>query len=47
MIPCVNRLRKVVFPGGGRWKEEDKKLYSRMKEILQEAREGLKDTVSL
>jgi hypothetical protein len=46
MIPCVNRLRKVVFPGAGRWKEEDKKLYSRMKEILQEAREDLKDTVS-
>jgi hypothetical protein len=46
MIPCINRLRKVVFPGAGRWKEEDKKLYSRMKEILQEAREDLKDTVS-
>jgi hypothetical protein len=44
MIPCVNRLRKVVFPGGGRWKEEDKKLYSRIKEILQEAQEDLKDT---
>lgn len=41
LIPCVNRLRKVVFPGGGRWKEEDKKLYSKMKEILQEAREDL------
>ena len=33
MIPWVNRLRKVVFPGG-RWREEDKKLCSRMKEIL-------------
>lgn len=46
MIPCVNRLQKVVFPGAGRWKEEDKKLYSQMKEILQEAQEDLKDTVS-
>jgi hypothetical protein len=46
MIPCVNRLRKVLFPGGVRWKEEDNRPYSRMKEILQEAREDLKDTVS-
>lgn len=46
MIPCVNRLQKVVFPGGGRWKEEDKKLYSQMKEILQKEREDLEDTVS-
>ncbi|KAL8650153.1 MAG: hypothetical protein Q9210_003989 [Variospora velana] len=37
LIPWVNRLRKVVFPGGGRWKVEDRRLYSRMKEILQEA----------
>jgi len=29
LIPCVNRLRKVVFPASGRWKEEDRKLYSR------------------
>ena len=40
LIPWVNRLRKVVFPGGGRWKEEDKKLYSRMKEVLREARKN-------
>jgi hypothetical protein len=38
LIPWVNKLRKVVFPSGGRWKEEDKKLYSRMKGVLQEAR---------
>ncbi len=42
LIPWVNRLRKVVFPGGGRSKEEDKKLYSRMKEILREARQDPK-----
>jgi hypothetical protein len=45
LIPWVNRLRKVVFPGGGRWKE-DRKLYSQMKEILREAREDLMATVS-
>ena len=34
LIPWVNRLRKVVFPNGGRWREEDQRLYSRMRSIL-------------
>ncbi len=38
----VNRLRKEVFPDGGRRKKEDRELYSRMKEILQEAQKDLK-----
>jgi len=42
LIPWVNRLRKVVFPGGGRRREEDKHLCSHMKEVLQKAREGSK-----
>jgi hypothetical protein len=33
LIPWVNRLRRAVFPGGGEWKEENRHLYSRMKEI--------------
>jgi hypothetical protein len=37
LIPWVNRLRKAVFPDGGRWEKENKGLYSPMKEILQEA----------
>lgn len=37
LIPCVNELRKVVFPNGGRWKREDKGLYTRMRDILREA----------
>jgi hypothetical protein len=37
LIPWVNRLRRAVFPGGRKWKEEDRDLYARMKEILQEA----------
>ncbi|KAK0621573.1 hypothetical protein B0T17DRAFT_295605 [Bombardia bombarda] len=41
MIPWVNRLRRVVFPNGGRWEREDRGLYSRMKDILREARKGL------
>ncbi|KAK3947615.1 hypothetical protein QBC32DRAFT_80510 [Pseudoneurospora amorphoporcata] len=37
LIPCVNRLRKAVFPNGGRWEKEDEGLYSRMRRILKEA----------
>lgn len=37
LIPWLNRLRRVVFPNGGRWKIEDRELYSRMKEIIREA----------
>ncbi|PLB49113.1 hypothetical protein P170DRAFT_455861 [Aspergillus steynii IBT 23096] len=37
LIPWVNRLRKVVFPSGGRWRTEDRALYTRIKEVLQKA----------
>ncbi|KAL7755607.1 hypothetical protein ACKLNR_014134 [Fusarium oxysporum f. sp. zingiberi] len=37
LVPWVNRLRKVVFPNGGRWEREDRRQYARVKEILQEA----------
>jgi hypothetical protein len=39
LIPWVNRLRKMVFPDGRRQKKENQELYSRMKAVLQEARE--------
>jgi hypothetical protein len=39
LIPCVNRLRRKVFPNGGRWKTEDLDLYFRMKLVFQAARE--------
>ncbi|KAH6881086.1 serine/threonine-protein kinase Sgk2 [Thelonectria olida] len=42
LIPWVNRLRKVVFPNGRRWEREDRALYARMKEILQDARKDSK-----
>ena len=42
LIPCVNRLRRKVFPGGGRWKDPNPKLYVEMKEILLTARDELK-----
>ncbi|OGM50853.1 hypothetical protein ABOM_000792 [Aspergillus bombycis] len=38
LIRWVNKLRKVVFPSGGRWKKENKELYRQMMDILQEAR---------
>jgi hypothetical protein len=42
LAPWVNRLRKIVFPNGGRWEKEDKGLPSRMKEILREAQKDPK-----
>ena len=42
LIPWVNRLRKVVFPGGKRRKGKDENLPSRMREVLQEARKDPK-----
>ncbi|KAK0728902.1 hypothetical protein B0T26DRAFT_810694 [Lasiosphaeria miniovina] len=38
LIPWVNRLRRKVFPNGGRWKRLEQELYSSMKEILRKAR---------
>ncbi|PYH88282.1 hypothetical protein BO71DRAFT_365724 [Aspergillus ellipticus CBS 707.79] len=37
LVPWVNRLRKVVFPNGGRWETESVVLYSRMKDVLRAA----------
>ncbi|KAK3353872.1 serine/threonine-protein kinase Sgk2 [Lasiosphaeria hispida] len=34
----VNRLRRKVFPNGGRWKRQEPELYSSMKKILRDAR---------
>lgn len=42
LTPWVNRLRKAVFPNGGRWEREDRALYTRMRDILQEARKDSK-----
>ena len=39
LIPWINRLRRVVFPGGGRWKGENKGLFFQMIEILRGARD--------
>ncbi|KAI5859479.1 hypothetical protein GGS23DRAFT_607519 [Durotheca rogersii] len=39
LVPWVNQLRRVVFPNSGRWEREDEALYSRMREVLRQARE--------
>lgn len=43
LIPCVNRLRRKVFPNGGRWRNSNPRLYLEMKEILQAAQDDLKE----
>lgn len=42
LIPYVNRLRRKVFPGGGRWRDLNPQLYLEIKEILRAARDDLK-----
>ncbi|KAI0520951.1 hypothetical protein F5B22DRAFT_653373 [Xylaria bambusicola] len=37
LIPWVDKLRRTVFPNGGRWREENETLYSQMREILRKA----------
>ena len=40
LTQLVNKLRRITFPGGARWKKEDAGLYESMKEVLCAAREG-------
>ncbi|GIK06015.1 hypothetical protein Aspvir_010133 [Aspergillus viridinutans] len=37
LVAWVNRLRKVVFPNGGRWEKESTELYSRIIDVIQAA----------
>ncbi|EGE81887.1 hypothetical protein BDDG_04830 [Blastomyces dermatitidis ATCC 18188] len=37
LVPWVNKLRRDVFPGNGRWKTPNPNLYSDMKKVLQKA----------
>ena len=41
LIPCIQELREVVFPGGKRWLREDRQLCSRMRSGLQRVVEEL------
>ncbi|UPX14891.1 uncharacterized protein EKO05_0005362 [Ascochyta rabiei] len=44
LIPCVNRLRRKVFPNGERWRDPSPQLYFGMREILCAARDELKES---
>ena len=37
LIPCLKQLRGILFPGGQRWKIQDRILYSRIKAELGQA----------
>ncbi|EGE81746.1 hypothetical protein BDDG_04689 [Blastomyces dermatitidis ATCC 18188] len=37
LVPWANRLRRIVFPNSGRWKEINPNLGSEMRKILQDA----------
>ena len=39
LVPCIQEMRKVVFPGGKRRASEDRKVYSQMIAVLQKERE--------
>ena len=41
--PYVNRLRRKIFPDGGRWRVPNLKLYTEMKGILRTARDDLEE----
>ena len=41
LIPCIQALRKVVFPGGKRRTSEDRIVYFEMKSELVKAKENL------
>ena len=41
LIPCVQELRKYIFPNGKRWLGENKELYSRIRGVLDKARGNL------
>ena len=41
LIPCIQELRKYIFPNGKRWLGENNKLYSQIRGVLNKARGDL------
>ncbi|KAI2078867.1 hypothetical protein LOZ36_006794 [Ophidiomyces ophidiicola] len=39
LTPHINKLRREIFPADKPWEKEDRRLYYRMKKVLQDARE--------
>lgn len=44
LIPCIKKLRRKVFPGGGRWRVSNPKLYEEMKKLLRTAHDELESS---
>jgi hypothetical protein len=44
LLPCVNRLRRKVFPNGERWRSPNPQLCLDMKQILEVAQNELSET---
>jgi hypothetical protein len=44
LIPCIKKLRRKVFPGGGRWRVSNPKLYEEMKKLLKTAHDELESS---
>ena len=40
LVPCMQELRRALFPDGKRWLSQDRNLYGRVKTILRKARES-------
>ncbi|KKZ66936.1 hypothetical protein EMCG_07364 [[Emmonsia] crescens] len=40
LIPCANRLRRLVFPDGGHWKTPNSDLSGNMIKTLQDAQKN-------
>ena len=41
LIPCMQELRRALFPGGKRWLSENRSLYGMVNTILRKARESI------
>jgi hypothetical protein len=41
LIPLLNGLRRIAFPGDKPWEREDESVYSRIREILRKERKDL------
>ncbi|KAI1908111.1 hypothetical protein LOZ65_006692, partial [Ophidiomyces ophidiicola] len=39
LTPHINKLRREIFPADKPWEKEDRRLYYRVKKVLQDARE--------
>ncbi|KAI5861527.1 hypothetical protein GGS23DRAFT_575496 [Durotheca rogersii] len=41
LIPCLCKLRRIIFPGGNVWIQENLGVYKAVQDVLREAQKGL------